>query len=207
MSTASPNSETPSTSSSARPVVVFVVAMILIFGGRLAFNGMAPKPTERVQSVSTPVNLNASDATELAQLPKLGPKKAEAIVEHRTLHGGFASPHDLQHVKGIGPITAGKVSDSARFSPHGEEPDQLIRKPVAPMPVKSGKIQPGEPSINVNQATEAELMRLPGIAAVMAQRILAEREKGPFKTIEDLRRVKGIGVKTLENLRPYIICE
>ena len=47
--------------------------------------------------------------------------------------------------------------------------------------------------ININTATEAELMTLPGIGQTRAQAIIAWREKnGGFKTIEDIMKVSGI---------------
>jgi comEA protein len=58
--------------------------------------------------------------------------------------------------------------------------------------------------INVNQATAAELQRLPGIGPKRAQQIVEERQKRPFASIEELRRVSGIGPKTMERLRPYV---
>lgn len=69
----------------------------------------------------------------------------------------------------------------------------------------SRKIQPGEPPINVNTATADELMRLPGIGPVTAQNIIASRSVAPFQTVNDLDKVKGIGPKTLEKLRPYVV--
>ena len=44
--------------------------------------------------------------------------------------------------------------------------------------------------------------KLPGIGPKMAQRIIDERSKKPFASVEELRRVSGIGPKTLEKLRP-----
>ena len=44
----------------------------------------------------------------------------------------------------------------------------------------------------------------PGVGPKSAQRIADERAKNPFARIEDLRRVSGIGAKTLEKLRPYV---
>ena len=62
--------------------------------------------------------------------------------------------------------------------------------------------------INVNSAGASELESLPRIGPVLAQRILDYRsEHGSFKRVEDLLRVKGIGDKTLERLRPYIVIE
>jgi DNA uptake protein ComE-like DNA-binding protein len=41
----------------------------------------------------------------------------------------------------------------------------------------------------------------------MSQRIIDERNKAPFKSVDELRRVQGIGPKTLERLRPHISVE
>lgn len=61
------------------------------------------------------------------------------------------------------------------------------------------------PRINLNKASVEELQRLPRIGPVTARRILeARRRKGRFNKLEDLLEVKGIGVKTLEALRPYV---
>ena len=59
--------------------------------------------------------------------------------------------------------------------------------------------------LNLNVATAAELERLPGVGPAMAARIVEYRQKnGPFKKIEDLMNVKGIGEKTFLNLKPMI---
>ena len=53
--------------------------------------------------------------------------------------------------------------------------------------------------ININTATQTELMTLPGIGEVIAQRIIDYRsEHGDFRTVEDLLNVSGIGEKRLE---------
>lgn len=48
------------------------------------------------------VNLNDADVTQLATLKGIGPKKAEAIVAYRNVHGSFKTVDDLAKVKGIG---------------------------------------------------------------------------------------------------------
>ena len=59
--------------------------------------------------------------------------------------------------------------------------------------------------IDVNSATWVEWGQLDGIGDTMARRIVADREEnGPFRSIDELRRVKGIGPKTLERLRPWL---
>jgi comEA protein len=70
----------------------------------------------------------------------------------------------------------------------------------------------GEPTeaaaVNVNTATEAELIQLPCIGPTKAAAILARRQKvGSFKRVEDMLHVRGIGKKTLARLRPYITVE
>jgi comEA protein len=60
-------------------------------------------------------------------------------------------------------------------------------------------------SININTATKEELLVLPGIGEQYADRIILSREdSGKFQTIEEIMRVRGIGKKTLEKIRPYI---
>jgi competence protein ComEA len=59
--------------------------------------------------------------------------------------------------------------------------------------------------INVNTAKKDELIFLPNVGPVTAERIIRFREDfGVFKSIDDLTRVKGIGPKTLDKLRKYV---
>ncbi|MGH7260805.1 MAG: ComEA family DNA-binding protein [Nitrospiraceae bacterium] len=59
--------------------------------------------------------------------------------------------------------------------------------------------------LDLNRATVEELQTLPGIGPVLAQRVVERRTaRGPFKTVEDLGDVKGIGAKRLEQLRPLV---
>jgi competence protein ComEA len=62
------------------------------------------------------------------------------------------------------------------------------------------------PPINLNTATYEDLLRLPGIGPVMAKRILEyRRANGPFKRVEELRNIKGIGAKSYEKLAPLLV--
>ena len=59
--------------------------------------------------------------------------------------------------------------------------------------------------INVNSAKKDEFNFLQNVGPVTAERIIRFREDfGVFKSIDDLTRVKGIGPKTLDNLRKYV---
>lgn len=59
--------------------------------------------------------------------------------------------------------------------------------------------------ININTASLAELVTLPGIGPVKAQAIIDYRnQNGPFRAVDDLLKVSGIGPKTLETIRDKI---
>ena len=59
--------------------------------------------------------------------------------------------------------------------------------------------------VNINTASAAQLDTLPGVGASTAEKIVADREaNGPFKTVEDLKRVSGIGDKKFAALADAI---
>jgi len=59
--------------------------------------------------------------------------------------------------------------------------------------------------VSINSATVAELESLPHIGHVKAMAIVEYREtKGPFESIDDLVKVKGIGAKTLDKIRDQL---
>jgi competence protein ComEA len=68
----------------------------------------------------------------------------------------------------------------------------------------ASKTQPA-PVVNLNTAAAKELEVLPGIGARTAARIVEYRQKsGPFKKIEELMNVEGIGEKTFLRLKPQL---
>ena len=87
----------------------------------------------------------------------------------------------------------------------------LLAAPPAPpacLPVIN-KDQPKaispSPVIDINQATAEDFQKLPGIGPGLAGRIVAYRKKhGPFRRVEDLLVVRGIGHKKWKAIRPYL---
>jgi len=61
-----------------------------------------------------------------------------------------------------------------------------------------------EGTLNLNTATLAELQLLPGVGPATAAKIVAYRERHPFRSIVHLMRIKGIGRKRFEAMRPYL---
>jgi competence ComEA-like helix-hairpin-helix protein len=67
------------------------------------------------------------------------------------------------------------------------------------------KSAPPSPPLDINHASEDELRALPGIGSVLASRIVEARERdGPFGSLEDLRRVRGLGRAKIEKLTAAI---
>jgi comEA protein len=104
--------------------------------------------------------------------------------DYRRSDSAYASLlHPEQKVLALTPGTAPKAgADSARTA--------IREQPT----LKS--------QININSATKAQLMNLPGIGPSLADRILEYRtQHGAFSSVDDLRKVKGIGAKKFEKLR------
>jgi competence protein ComEA len=79
-----------------------------------------------------------------------------------------------------------------------------VASPPAAAPATRGRATTDDP-VYLNQATLADLHRLPGVGPKRADAILALRAKlGHFRQIEDLLKVKGIGRASLRKLRPLV---
>ena len=62
--------------------------------------------------------------------------------------------------------------------------------------------------VNINTATPQELEKLPGVGKVIAERIVAQRERyGPFRRAEYLMMVRGISDRKFRAIRPLIVVE
>ena len=90
--------------------------------------------------------------------------------------------------------------------PHGSA---IAALPAQPEADERPTAHPGHKEltgkINLNTATEEQLMLLPAVGPAKADRIVAWRKKnGAFKRPADLRRVKGFGYKTFKRLEPFL---
>ena len=83
------------------------------------------------------------------------------------------------------------------FTPHAQ---------AAPVrPASAAATASKEAPVDVNSASEQQLMSVPGIGASLAKRIVDFRDKnGKFTSVDDLMKVQGIGEKSIEKLRPYL---
>ena len=82
-----------------RPIVRALIVPVL----GLSLSGIAAHPAAAEgEPQQKQVNVNQATGTELARLPRVGPKLAERIVAHRAQHGAFKRIEDLMEVKGVG---------------------------------------------------------------------------------------------------------
>jgi competence protein ComEA len=82
-------------------------------------------------------------------------------------------------------------------------------KPVSGKPVsaaaRSGALRPTTLPLDLNDARLEDLMELPGVGKELAQRLVEYRKShGGFRSVEELRKVRGIGAKRMERLRPLV---
>jgi competence protein ComEA len=176
--------------------------------------GSRPMELERGPTLSYRVDLNRAHRAELLQLPGIGPSMAARIEDYREANAGFRSVEDLTRVKGFGPATLERlrpwviVQEDVDIAAVEARPERAPAKRGAvpgKAPGQSKKTAALTGRIDINRASAEELRQLPGIGPKLSQRIVDERDKGRFRTVDELRsRVPGIGPKTLERLRPYI---
>lgn len=186
--------------------------------------GNGPRPTPggspaaRLQPLTgRKRDLNRATAEELAEVSGIGPVLSREIVSHREQHGPFRTIQGLLAVPGIGPSRTEAVGElfevitpegsaapgqgAARAAPAagpGREPTPDFRNAILPSPPRPRKI-------NINTATREELTTLPGIGAVLAERIIEERRaRGRFVSPPDIQRVEGIGPRKFDAIRDMI---
>jgi competence protein ComEA len=179
-----------------------------LIGWRWYDDRYGTRPTTLEPNARHRVDVNRATKSELMQVPGIGPQLAERIVLHREANGNFGRVEELKGVHGIGDATLNKIRPWLTIHPadvpdEPPEPDRLTRKSSSGTKTVS-KYESIGGRININTATLEQLDGLPGIGKVLAQRIIDERKKRPFASVDELRRVSGIGPKRLEALRELV---
>lgn len=81
----------------------------------------------------------------------------------------------------------------------------LVGLTLAAVAAKAATKKPPLKPVNINVATSEELQQVPGIGPATAAKIIQMRKSyGAFKSVDDLRAIRGIGPKRLEKMRPYL---
>jgi competence protein ComEA len=107
---------------------------------------------------------------------------------------------DAEGERGPEALAAGRYAEGAAPEPRDVDPVAPSRGRGAP---RDAAIRLG--ALDPDRASAAEWERLPGIGPALAARIVEDRAaRGPFRGPEGLRRVRGIGRKTVDRLRPFL---
>jgi competence ComEA-like helix-hairpin-helix protein len=81
----------------------------------------------------------------------------------------------------------------------------LLAGLIFPASASAGKKKPPAQPININTANSEQLQQVPGIGPATAEKILQMRKSyGPFKSVDDLLAIRGLGAKRLEKMRKYL---
>ena len=60
------------------------------------------------------------------------------------------------------------------------------------------------PKLDVNTSTKDDLVRIPGIGAYTADKIIAYRNDNPIRSIEDINNISGISLNRFKKLKKYL---
>ena len=164
----------------------------------LAAKKKTPTPAAEASSASTAadkaaktekVNLNMADEKAIAGAKGVGDKLAKELVKNRP----YKTWEEVSKVKGVG---SGKKLDSLK---------KVLKLTEGIATKDEPKLAPGT-KININTASAEELDKLPEIGPVKAQAIVEYRKaNGPFKSAEDIEKVKGIKEGTFAKIKDFIV--
>ena len=179
-------------------ILLLVLSLMLAACQQTAPIVVVPPPTvaPTVPPTLTPIRVYISGAVATPGVYTLPPHSL--VNDALKAAGGATAEADLEKIN-----LAQEVRDQQQI--HVPRKGEATPGQATPGP---GGATPGAHKININTATLAELDTLPKIGPVTAQNIIDYRTRsGPFKKVEDLKNVSGIGDMTFEALKDLITVE
>jgi len=160
----------------------------------------APQPTDSATTthLTKKVDINTATKAELETLPGVGPATANEIIAARP----FKSVADLKNVKGIGDTRFAELRSQVTVSHKSASATASAETTKHSEPNHTPAHASVTTRVDLNTADAATLETLPGVGAATAQNIINAR---PFKSVDDLKDVRGIGTTRLEQLRPLVV--
>ena len=160
----------------------------------------APPPSVVAPPGSPPVLVQVAGAVAKPGVYRMAPDAR--VIDLVDAAGGALPDADLEAM-----ALAARLSDGQRVQvPHRGEvlPGDVTGAVPATSAGPAGEATPAQP-VDLNRATLAELDALPGVGPTTALAIVTYRDKhGPFRTVDDLTEVQGIGPTRLEHLRDLV---
>jgi competence ComEA-like helix-hairpin-helix protein len=151
------------------------------------------------------IDINTATKEQLMQLPGVGPSMADRIIEHRKKFP-FSKPSDIIKIRGIGPNKYDKMVQYIHVSTPTNQVSKTSESVTNSQEVSKDPSQQQQilNKLDLNTASKVQLMRLPNVGESTAQKIIEYRKETPFRQIEDLMKVKGIGEKKFQKIKPFI---
>lgn len=195
----------------------------------LASHYSSSTTTSSATEATSQVDVNNADLKALETLPGVGPALAKKIVNGRP----YSNLSDLAQVKGMGQKKANALKHHVTFGPasgattakgtkktHARTSSRSTGSSTTPSPTErssssepsassassasSSHLAPGQ-TVDINTASAEELDKLPGIGPTKAQAIVDYRnEHGDFKSVDDIKNVRGIKEGTFSKIKDYI---
>jgi competence ComEA-like helix-hairpin-helix protein len=145
------------------------------------------------------VNINTATATELRTLPGMMDHNARMIISYRQTYGAFRTVDELIDVPGITPEMFGRIRGLVSVT-DAAIPAAPTTQPAAPTYTQPASSASG--LLDLNSATEDQLMAVPGFTRQNVKLILAWRSSyGGFKNVEELRDVPSITEQIFQQVR------
>jgi len=149
-----------------------------------------------------PQSLSAADWQRLG----LSSKQAASMVRYRDKYG-FHSIDQMRRIRVLPPALLNLISDSLMFDqPFGTSPTKNIEAKVKE--TSSVLLEKKIQKLDLNSATRAMLVALPGLGEYTAAKIITYRERlGGFLSLDQLQEIQGLKPEILQRVLPYLELE
>ncbi len=175
-----------------RRALLFLSVVLTLGAGVRASNALsaAPPAPDAAARADLHRQIVAVDSADSASKSAGGKRRRG----RRPAARGFSSP-------GAGDLEAPASSDTTGTRRRRKKVAKLS---TAPDQARVMGVTPGGP-IDLDRAQEYEILALPKVGPTLAHRIIANRDSlGPFGSLDELRRVKGVGDALVDAISPYV---
>ena len=152
--------------------------------------------------------INAADSATLQTIVGIGPAKARAILEYIERNGPFRSIYEVTKVSGVGPSTLANIRQAGFCAGEsGGDGPQPTASPSDEAAEERGDEDAQGGCTDINTADSRALESIVGIGPSKARAIQEHISRnGPFRSIDQVVRVRGVGPSTLANIRQAGFC-
>ncbi|MDQ1384887.1 MAG: competence protein ComEA [Actinomycetota bacterium] len=205
---------------SDRRVAAALLACVAVAAGGAWFRAGTSPSSAAVPRPAAPVRTNSSFATGSTSTAPVVPavvvdvvgavrrsgvvrvRAGSRVVDAIAAVGGATADADLTRLNLAAPLVDGSRIAVPRL---GAPAPALDPATVSAAPSGGGTEAAAGAPLNLNAATAEQLDTLPGVGPATAAAIIKDREAhGPFRSVDDLGRVRGIGDAKLEQLRDLV---